>query len=774
MNENEQEPVPCQDASKMRPSVTSNYSTASNFRGRKASSHGSTTSKKSGFPSTERTPTLLHPIQQYGASEESFNNASEVSQLRMSVRIMEEEQQNDVEEQDEQEEEDDDDDRFHIKRRMQQLSTPHQKSNRNLTRRTSSDLHLYPNNLRSSQLSRSFNNKRFEDEPDLKAAVHDSGGDDAESIQSVKTRKSLFQWLLWASESTRFQIYFFSILHMVILLTITITARFVIGQQIPSILIYNLIHAGKFAPPPNSSRSKDQRFSHRASFQVTGLMGKISIAMGLRATQLISKEFISRDLIRRGKGVSLTSISVPIPFLKLNADEGRTLRYIFIASLMLLEGNLWLLGIQMEWRETVSDLGQFACTPLQFSQPPTFRDDLGVFLQGSFELSRLYSFGLPLEDGIVGGMAAWPLYTPMTNFIVTHPGIGFAVNSVCGNLHLAPQQSNNRYTQFTLTDITAWKSLFSVTIQVQLPAGSHDWIEYANSDILQDCMLRFMMGDADVGVSFISDGWGGIVPDALDHILINGEGNLVGPLRLEQLHPESTNDKYFGNVHDAFGKHNVKLDNLTHWVLQGVKEVLGNRTYAASSVSLTGDNSAKRTLYADLLQWATLQDGQYHTNHTWKGLAAIVAATAKFVLLQHDKTPRTQCMYSGMNGAGFIEAHAYVITLTMVTVGICFVCELAQLFWWFLLSGGGEMNDRAARMLRNPRQMVYDLRKCGTELLETWVNGVGNGPAAIARHYKQVFVRFGELRQTRSDSKGMLVLGAPKDVLAVNDERRYY
>ncbi|KAJ3244532.1 hypothetical protein HDU78_010839 [Chytriomyces hyalinus] len=756
MNENEHEAVSGQDASEMRPSVTSSYSTTSNMRGgRKASSHGSTKSKISGrgFPSSaEPTPSLLHTIQQYGASEDSFNNAAEVSQLRMSTRIMEEKRQDDGQEHNEDGEEDEEeDDRFHVKRRKQPQSTPHLKSNRNLTKATSSDLRLYPStNVRTSQLSRSFNLKRLEDETDLRAAAQDSG-DDSDSSQSIKTRKSLFQWLLWASESTRFQIYFFSIIHMVILLTITMTARFVIGQQIPSILIYNLIHA------------------------VTGFLGKISIAMGLRATQLISKEFTARNLIRRGKGVSLTSISVPIPFLKLNADEGRTIRYIFIFSLMLLEANLWLLGIQMEWRETVSDLGQFACTPLQFSKPPTFHDDLGVFLQGSFELSRLYSFGLPLEDGIVGGMAAWPLYTPMTNFIVTHPGIGFAVNSICGNLRpAAQQQSGNQQTQFMLIDTTAWKSLFSVTIQVQLPAGSHDWAEYADSDILQDCMLRFMMGDAEVGVSFISDGWGGIVPNALEHIRINGEGNLVGALRLEQLHPESTNDMYFGNVHDAFGTYTGKLDNLTHWVLEGVKQVLDNRNYTASSVSLSAFKTSKRTLYTDLLQWATLQDGKYHTNNTWKGLAAIVATTAQFVLLQHDKAPQTECMYSAMNGSGFIEAHAYVITLTTVTVILCFVCELAQLFWWFLLSGGGEMNDRAARMLRNPRQMVYDFRKCGTELLETWVNGVGNGPAAIARHYKQVFVRFGELRQTRSESKGMLVLGAPKDVLAVNDDRRYY
>ncbi|KAI8821955.1 hypothetical protein BJ741DRAFT_636227 [Chytriomyces cf. hyalinus JEL632] len=732
----------------MRHSVTSNYSTTSNMRGgRKASSHGSTISKKSGrgFPSTEPTPSLLHTIQQYGASEDSYNNAAEVSQLRMSVRKMEDGQEQDEEE--EGDEEDEEEDRFHVKRRKHPQSTPHLRSNKNLIKATSSDLRLYPStNVRTS---RSFNQKRLEDESDLRAAAHDSG-DDVDSVQSIRTRKSLFQWLLWASESTRFQIYFFSIIHMVILLTITMTARFVIGQQIPSILIYNLIHA------------------------VTGFLGKISIAMGLRATQLISKEFTARNLIRRGKGVSLTSIAVPIPFLKLNADEGRTVRYIFIISLMILEANLWLLGIQMEWRETVSDLGQFACTPLQFSKPPTFRDDLGVFLQGSYELSRLYSFGLPLEDGVVGGMAAWPLYTPMTNFIITHPGIGFAVNSICGNLRPAPQQSNNHQTQFLLTDMTAWTSLFSVTIQVQLPAGSHDWAEYADSNILQDCMLRFMMGDADVGVSFISDGWGGIVPNALEHIRINGEGNLVGALWLEQLHSESTNDMYFGNVHDAFGKHTGKLDNLTRWVLEGVKHVLDNRTFAASSVSLTAFKSSKRTIYSDLLQWATLQDGRYHTNHTWKGLAAIVATTAQFVLLQHDKAPQTECMYSAMNGSGFIEAHPYVITLTTVTVVLCFVCELAQLFWWFLLSGGGEMNDRAARMLRNPRQMVYDLRKCGTELLETWANGVGNGPAAIARHYKQVFVRFGELRQTRSERKGMLVLGAPKDVLAVNDERPYY
>ncbi|ORY49545.1 hypothetical protein BCR33DRAFT_713850 [Rhizoclosmatium globosum] len=542
----------------------------------------------------------------------------------------------------------------------------------------------------------------------------------------------VYNLFLGIYESTRFLIYFYTILHIGVLATIALILRYAIGSLVSGILYYNLIHA------------------------VAGLLGKASFAIGLRAAQLISKEFTARNMIKRGKGVSLTSMTHPVPIIKLNAEEGKTLRYIFIFALLLIEGTVWFLGIQMEWEPAVSPLGRFSCIKTLYNNKPdiaSVSESLGNFIQGDSDLAMIYNYGLPLGDGVVGGLAAWPLNIPSTSFSIEQYGVAFAVNAVCGNLQLAPNGTENGLTQFHITDMDVWSTMFTMKINVQLPGGSHDWAQFADSDIMQECQVRYIMGDASINFGFVSDEWGGITSGNMQGMKLNG-------LQLELYNTEST---YFGRVQDALGVNN-EYENITSWVIEATTAVFGNASYGTS----------QGALFCNLFQWATLPDGYYHTEITWKGMAAAMSIVAHYVLMQYDASaPTTVCEYYGMQGAGVIQCPSYVIALAATSVVICLLAELSQLFWWFLLSGGGEKNDRAAKILESPMQLLYDLRAGGTELMGD-LYGEDQSASAIKAHYEEVLVRFGESRHTRPNPIGMLILGAPSEVMAMSDKREYF
>ncbi|KAJ3141941.1 hypothetical protein HK100_005039 [Physocladia obscura] len=552
-----------------------------------------------------------------------------------------------------------------------------------------------------------------------------------EAWKDIFLNTDFFKAIIWAYESTRLMIYLYTILHVMTLIAIALLFHYAIGTLVPSILFYNMIHL------------------------VMSILGKFGFIVGLRSTQLISKEFTARNMIKRGKGVSLTSILNPIPMVKLNAEEGKTLRYIFLFSILLIEAVIWFLGIQMEWEPTISELGVFPCTKIRYLTKPdisSFAGKLGNYLQGDSDLSMVYSFGLPLGDGVVGGIAAWPLVFPSSLFTVQQDGVGFAINAVCGDLQLALSNTGNGLTQFKILSTTVWSTMFSMKIQVQLPAGSHDWLQFLNSDITQQCDVRYIMGDANINFGFAADEWGGITSQYIESLKL---GNLT-------INNGESSNLYFGLMQDEFGI-NSEHENITSWVIEGVKGVFNNTSYGTS----------QGAVFSNFFQWATLPDGYYHVDCVWKGVAAAMAMVAHYVLLQYDTGDTTVCSYQGMQEAGVIQCPQYVVIMAILALIISLIAELSQLFWWFLLSGGGEKNDRAAKILESPMQLLYDIRLGGTNIMGE-LDGDTHTRKAIIEHYENVIVRFGESRHTRPNPIGMLILGSPGEVMAMSEKREYY
>lgn len=63
--------------------------------------------------------------------------------------------------------------------------------------------------------------------------------------------------------------------------------------------------------------------------------------------------------------------------------------------------------------------------------------------------------------------------------------------------------------------------------------------------------------------------------------------------------------------------------NLTNTIGLLLDNVLGNRTYS----------STQGATFANIFQWATLPDGLYHPDITYKGIAGAVAMVSHFVLM---------------------------------------------------------------------------------------------------------------------------------------------
>ncbi|KAJ3351120.1 hypothetical protein HDU83_009199 [Entophlyctis luteolus] len=456
-------------------------------------------------------------------------------------------------------------------------------------------------------------------------------------------------------------------------------------------------------------------------------------------------------MIAHSNGVSLTSIAHPLPIIKLNPKEGRTLRYLFIASLIMIEATVWFLGIQLEWEPSFSTIGKYPCTKVQFTQEPNISSRLGDYLQGDSTFASLNTYGLALDDGLVGGMTGRPIAELYNSFRMTQDSVAFAVNTVCGQLEVIGPDGNNQ-TRFAMKSSQLWSTMFSAEISVHFPAGSHDWEQFAGSDVLELCTIRYTMGHANITSSFVTDKWGGLAMDSIQSITF-------GKLQVDRA---SSSGVFYGQIQNEFGSNNGYA-NLTSWTADAIRSVF-NASYPPS----------QGELFCDLFEFATLPDGLYHISETWKGVTAIVAMIAHYILSHNEDSTSDvlECSYEGLQGAGVILCPDYVKVATTVSVTLCFVIEIAQLLWWFLLSGGNGKNDRVACLLDSPMMFLYYVKDTGGKLFKDCLPDMKH--KGIQEFADGVHVRFGELRFTRANDTGTLVLAPPEDIIGMVAERNYF
>ncbi len=83
-----------------------------------------------------------------------------------------------------------------------------------------------------------------------------------------------------------------------------------------------------------------------------------------------------------------------------------------------------LLSYDLDWLPVQSSVGHYACNPATYAKGFEFdiKGELKTYLTGEMFLGNIYSYGMPLYSGFMGGFAAMPVDNPIGvfDFIVHH------------------------------------------------------------------------------------------------------------------------------------------------------------------------------------------------------------------------------------------------------------------------------------------------------------------------------------------------------------------
>jgi hypothetical protein len=73
-----------------------------------------------------------------------------------------------------------------------------------------------------------------------------------------------------------------------------------------------------------------------------------------------------------------------------------------------------LLSYDLDWRPVMTSVGEFGCNPATYPKGFDFKlaGKLKVYLTGEMFSGNIYSYGMPLHTGLMGGWGAMPTEKP--------------------------------------------------------------------------------------------------------------------------------------------------------------------------------------------------------------------------------------------------------------------------------------------------------------------------------------------------------------------------
>jgi hypothetical protein len=179
-----------------------------------------------------------------------------------------------------------------------------------------------------------------------------------------------------------------------------------------------------------------------------------------------------------------------------------------------------LLKYELNWLPVKSSVGNYACNPVTYPDGFVYLIPglLTTFLSGAMFPGNIYSYGMPLQSGLIGGWGAMPIENPVGvyDFEVTHTGPIFIVDTDCSDpivddyvglgtsLLKIDEDSFDFSYKVLVCCVLTWPQ---VRIKVIFPAFSHNAPGLENSSISQICDVRFLTGEAEVQMRFEQDEW---------------------------------------------------------------------------------------------------------------------------------------------------------------------------------------------------------------------------------------------------------------------------
>lgn len=96
---------------------------------------------------------------------------------------------------------------------------------------------------------------------------------------------------------------------------------------------------------------------------------------------------------------------------------------------------------------------------------------------------------------------------PSSQFHLQNEGVVYVIHANCGQPIISPTNNTINGTKLGLTNILRFPEMYTAVAEVTLPAGSHDYADALDSDIIQQCPIRIISGLGNVQFSFVVDEW---------------------------------------------------------------------------------------------------------------------------------------------------------------------------------------------------------------------------------------------------------------------------
>ncbi|KAJ1553398.1 hypothetical protein HK405_008037 [Cladochytrium tenue] len=549
------------------------------------------------------------------------------------------------------------------------------------------------------------------------------------------------------------------------------------GTELPNIALYNLTHL------------------------VVAMLGKILISSGVILGALCSKAAVASGMVFSARGVSLVEAVVKPGWHAPAA--GRTMRHLFYASLVAVEASLWLLEYEMEWEPIdMSVLGTFDCIPVTYSKENYPDHHIQAYFEGNQEYAHIYSYGIPLVDGVVGGFSAWPLDGPASAFSVEGPGVVYLASTQCGTptpVGVAQAATTVRppATTLRLHRAEMWEDVGIIHIAMTLPAHWHDAGDYLDYDVEQECSVELMSGPATVKYSFVLDEWdlisGGQMMEAQfgDPYKAERAAGLTAGLPVfdtdvltvdHGVGTDLLDGMYTGQVRERLLPVASEYTNITKWIIWQLNQTL----YAdMASTGTTGNGSdgevevsceARRSSgLCGILAWMVGSNLKYETGRATRAVSALVGEVGHYVTNQYDGNIKAKCTYYGDTGYGVVALPAWVEAVVETALGIAGFLALWQVSAFWLVGGGASVLSAAASaVLDDPVVMLYYARRgVGRMVPGRMGEGKlpGGGRRGLVEFLAGVSVRFGELKALRGEREGALALDITGEVVRMREHQ---
>ncbi|KAJ3272999.1 hypothetical protein HDV01_004905 [Terramyces sp. JEL0728] len=377
------------------------------------------------------------------------------------------------------------------------------------------------------------------------------------------------------------------------------------------------------------------------------------------------------------------------------------------------------LSISYKWEPVSTAFLTGPCIPPTYATNPPIYPNLGDFMQGEVDFALVYNFGLPLDDGIVGGWSSWPLINPSTAFSTNGEGYVYAIFVSCGYTYdSAPFHQNISKLFYDNYEISG--NILNGRIRAYMPFGSISSDADSGYGVYQDCTFVAKYGKGDIQMSFISDEWEMVSINEIQSIT-------VGDVSIAQRYSKGYK---FIDFASGLSGDNYNLTTRYHHVLL---HSFSNASFASSQSSL----------YANILSEGTLSDGYYHENMTWKGISNVLAASGHYVLMQYDQSAMVDCKYYGDIGAGIFMVPVFWITLTQVLIIVLAVLCSINVWWMHLMFDVDQTTDIAYRTMHSNLGFCAALSKESEAIFANYSPNIFTLPSDISHDLGKVKIFFG-------------------------------